>query len=634
MQRQAWYNKGTRPVTAAAVVRRTSSKTGLRVPLFQTPSTEDASPVLGYKSGSLTEPPDSVPCSDYNSNDLHESLSTVVNTTGGANILNKITDTNVNESSVIGEKNCGVVNSCYMEIDDSNNSCTESRGATPTRDESGENWMVIDNDTGGDNVSDTVTSTSVDDGVFVDSGVESITTATTIIDEVGVCHMPSDPTRGSSVSVSGITRPSKVLNTDQVRSDRSMSEASRGSSRERHSKRYGSVESNHSNTTLSSDRSNNSTRNRSPTLPRHADPRRSGRSDRNGSLGKSRSKSRDRKRRKSKSPESNTQRHRRLRATYPDGSAYPSGSSSKTSTSSHNSNSKRRTQGGKESRPTHKSRSSSTERRRRVLSPRQSVDRSSTCSDIGSVPSSKDRRQSLSPKRQRSSFTDNSTISDTEGSQSTSFSVHAVEEGLQQLRKESETRLDISSSDGTLVGLDDSLCTSESSRGDSIHRRRTRSPPVRKISSGFPSSTISVTKGTHSDRMLAKKSFSKGTSSHYSRAKSVYNARSKVTGTSSGTSLPERKSQKDVAKRLSQAKMLDGVGIQKIRVTHQRAFMKQYVEENYFEPDGPMSKGMKPLMAFKIGNPQFVSEFLEKKTEMMNADSVSRVSFTDSQTCN
>lgn len=60
----------------------------------------------------------------------------------------------------------------------------------------------------------------------------------------------------------------------------------------------------------------------------------------------------------------------------------------------------------------------------------------------------------------------------------------------------------------------------------------------------------------------------------------------------------------------------DGVGVMKIRPNQRKIFMSTCVEDYYLKKDGSLAKGLKPALAFKVGNPQFVSEFYEKKTEL------------------
>ena len=672
LQRQAWYNKGATVV--AGVRRLSSSKTSLppdrlssddRALPLSAPAAETISPLVGYKScESMTDPelPDSSQ-QDFNSNDINTSLSMAANIDNGANIiLDEIADFSANESSRTQDNNCGLVNSCYMEIDDDSNSHTQSGGATPTRDEFSEDWRVIDNDTGleqeTENGADKVTSTSADDGdVFVDSGVESISTATTVIDEVGVCDIPS-VTVPEGIVKTGASATGSSSNAP-THGDRSMSDISRGSSGERRSRRYGSVESNHSNTTLSSDKSNHSSRHRSPPSSKLTgrtkdvfdgrEPTRKPLSySRRRFQNRSRSRSRDRKRRRSPSPESSRKRGSRLRSTYPDGSAYPSGSSSKSSyssTSSRYSNSKSdKSSKSRRSKDmmSRKGRSSSAERLKRTSSPtgsrKTTAKGGSPCSSEHSrVSASTDKTSSVSPHRRISSFIDRNAISDGDNhTESVDDQLEdSVCESLHLLRKESETQLDKSQSTGRTNSESStngrSLECADKLSGLRNHSSKSmaRASAVDSRNRAELNSCISVSSRKVSDRPssphkpISKKSYSKGSTSHYSRAKLVYNARSKAS--LSALSISD-KTEKDVAKRLNQAKILDGVGIQKIRVTHQKAFLKQFVEDNYMEPDGKMAKGMKPLMAFKIGNPQFVSEFLEKKTEMMNTKSVGVIS--------
>lgn len=113
------------------------------------------------------------------------------------------------------------------------------------------------------------------------------------------------------------------------------------------------------------------------------------------------------------------------------------------------------------------------------------------------------------------------------------------------------------------------------------------------------------------------KSFSSSSSSRQTRLKTSYSTHRKrcTTKKAIDNSCTNPSSRMEVG-------TADGVGVQKMRTVQRKMFMATCVEEYYLHRNGSMAKGMKPLLAFKVGNPQFVSEFYDKKTEMNNQKAV------------
>ena len=166
----------------------------------------------------------------------------------------------------------------------------------------------------------------------------------------------------------------------------------------------------------------------------------------------------------------------------------------------------------------------------------------------------------------------------------------------------------------------------KSSKG--LHKsKRTRSPSKERHSSRKAQSPASPSRrkssdkfkedksSSHANSSSGNKSFSKHSSSshhhssRYARAKSVYSSHVKR----STVKKPEKTSdQSGWLKKLT----ADGIGIQKIRPNQRKTFMATCVEDYSLQTNGCMAKELKPLLAFKVGNPQFVSEFYEKKTEL------------------
>lgn len=157
---------------------------------------------------------------------------------------------------------------------------------------------------------------------------------------------------------------------------------------------------------------------------------------------------------------------------------------------------------------------------------------------------------------------------------------------------------------------------------DSSHSQDTYSNPALKeddvkIKVFFENSTRSVKPDTTSEsHSSANKVFSSSDTSRYSRAKSIFSAH-------------KRKSvviKKQETKAEGIPRMMtdgDGIGILKVKQNQRKMLLNTCVKEYYMEPDGSLAKGVKPLLAFKVANPQFVSEFYEKKTEIQNRPVVS-----------
>ncbi|XP_067936675.1 uncharacterized protein [Watersipora subatra] len=149
---------------------------------------------------------------------------------------------------------------------------------------------------------------------------------------------------------------------------------------------------------------------------------------------------------------------------------------------------------------------------------------------------------------------------------------------------------------------------------------------VSSQSQKFPNDYDSNKPSLTSSQRLGKKLLSKHSSSHssqkYSRSKVVYSSHVKRTAIKKLDKPSDHSSWMKV--------FTDGIGIQKIRQNQRKTFLATCVEEYSLQTNGSMAKDVKPLLAFKVGNPQFVSEFYEKKTElnelpMLDGLSVTRI---------
>lgn len=569
-----------------------------------------------------------VHATDHNLNNLNSPLSET-NMYNGTNSVTQLAvkairnQTNIGLSSATIDNNEELTHKVLVDEIPLPQESDVSGGATPTRDENLAltEWHVVDNV---DSEYGPVIppAMSMLNEVSDNSISDHYTAANTVIDEVGSCDtsvIPSDESDINMRTVDDIsTRETQAMTHHNAssRSHVSSAQTSDRSAKEHLTRRFGSVESNHSSTTHSSEKSNHSNSTR----------QRDGSSDHRTGSGSRRPESGRR------SPPGSRKRIHRSRT--PDRNRKHSPQS-------------RRSTAGQDAKVSAKDKSTSDSK---------SVSSSRHSQTSSSSRDSRSRRTLTSPERRTSKSTGREDKQDSKSSRSSKFIDRGtMSKTMRAIAKRSDGKYTTKPTIADLVSAELNLL-----------RRQTQSSSTKSFKNSQLMSTISWSKNqvssakssgskvndnrSHSsssaaDRRNDKTNSTSGVSSsvsstskksktagsHYSRAKSVFTARSRVNNGASNKATTAQKSSTrseaggdaDVARRLNQAKILDGVGLQKIRVANHKSFLKQYIEEYYMESNGNMAEGMMPLMAFKIGNPQFVSEFLEKKTEIAEAEIVS-----------